>query len=75
MDCEENRKQDIAAKPESGVRDPKGKQKLLDKTPHGRHRPPNPNTEDELDDLKGNAASQEKVRVEQLGEGYRANTN
>ncbi len=73
MDSHENKKYDIPAKPQAGANDPKGKQKQLDKTPHGRHRPPN--TEDELDDAKENTTSQEKVRVEQLGEGYCANTN
>lgn len=65
MDCEENKKEDIAAKPESGTKDPKGKGKLLDNTRHGRHRPPN--TEDELDDPKKNTESQEEVRQERQG--------
>jgi hypothetical protein len=73
MDSHENKKYDIPAHPEQGVRDPKGKAKLLDKTPHGRHRPPN--TEDELDDPKENTESQERVRIQQLGKNHRGNTN
>ena len=73
MDCEENQKGDIAAKPQSVTRDPKGKQALLEKNPHGRNRPEN--TEDELNCGKENTTSQEKVRVEQGGKSHRGNTN
>jgi hypothetical protein len=73
MDSHENKKYDIAAKPSAGAGGPKGKQKQLDKNPHGRNRPEN--TEDEIKDATENKTSQEKVRVEQLGDGYCGNTN
>jgi hypothetical protein len=73
MDSHENKKYDIPAKPQAGANDPKGKQKLLDKTPHGRHRPPN--TEDELDCGTENKTAPEKARVEQGHKGHRKNTN
>jgi len=73
MDSHENKKYDTPAKPQAGANDPKGKQKLLDKTPHGRHRPPN--TEDEIKDATENKTSQERVRVEQGGKSHRGNTN
>ena len=69
----QNPKDDIEGTPQQGTRDPKGKQKLLDKTPHGRHRPPN--TEDEIQDAKENKTSQEKVRQEQGGKSHHSNTN
>jgi hypothetical protein len=65
MDCEENKKGDIAGTPNAGTRDSKGKGKLLAQTPHGRNRPAN--TEDEIQDAKENKTSQEKVRIEQGG--------
>jgi hypothetical protein len=74
MDCKENEKYDIAGKPEAGTRDPKGKGKLLDKSPHGRLRPVS--TQDEIeDDPKENATSQERVRQEQGGKSHHGNTN
>jgi hypothetical protein len=70
----QNKNDDVAGTPEAGIRDPKKKQAQLDKHPRkGRNRVPN--TEDELKDATENKTSQEKVRVEQLGEGYCGNTN
>ena len=68
-------KNDVAAKPQAGARDPKGKQAQLDKHPRkGRERVPN--AEDEIDGCgTENATSQEKVRVQQLGKNHRGNTN
>jgi hypothetical protein len=74
MDCEENKKCDIAGTPNAGTRDPKGKGKLLDKTPHGRHRPVS--TQDDVDgDPAENKTSQEKARIEQGGKSHHGNTN
>ena len=75
MDTHENKKGDIAGKPEAGTRDPKGKQAQLKEHPRkGRERVPN--TEDELDGCgTENKTSPEKVRVQQLGKNYHRNTN
>jgi hypothetical protein len=70
----QNKHDDVPAKPHADATDLKGKAKLLDKTPHGRRYRP-PNTEDELGDPKENTESQEKVRQEQGGKSHRGNTN
>jgi hypothetical protein len=67
-------KNDVAARPQAGTSDPKGKQAKLEVHPRkGRERVPN--TEDELDCGTENKASQEKVRIQQNGKGHRGNTN
>jgi hypothetical protein len=68
-------KNDVAGKPESGARDSKRKHAQLDKHPRkGRERVPS--TQDEVDGCgTENLTSQEKVRVQQLGKGHRRNTN
>ena len=74
MDIKENKKGDTESKPEAGTRDPKAKGAQRDKSPdRGRNRVPN--TEHELGNGTENKTSQEKVRVEQGGKNYRANTN
>jgi hypothetical protein len=70
----QNKKDDVAGKPEAGARDPKKKQAQLEKHPRkGRTRVPN--TEDELDCGTENPTAPEKVRVQQLGKNHRGNTN
>ena len=71
----QNKKDDVAGKPEAGARDSKGKHAQLDKHPRkGRNRVPI--TEDEIKDCgTENKTSQQRVRIQQLGKNYRGNTN
>jgi hypothetical protein len=70
----QNKKDDVAGKPEAGARDSKGKHAQLKEHPRkGRERVPN--TEDELDCGTENKTSPEKVRIQQLGKNHRGNTN
>jgi hypothetical protein len=74
MDTEENKKGDVDATPQAGVRDPKDKAGKLEEHPRkGRERVPN--TEDELDDPKENTSAVKKALIQQFGPNYKANTN
>ena len=66
-------KNDVAAKPQTGASDPKGKHAKLEQHPRkGRERVPS--TQDEIG-CGTETTSHEKVRIQQLGKNYHRNTN
>jgi hypothetical protein len=70
----QNKKDDVAGKPEAGARDSKGKHAQLDKHPRkGRERVPS--TQDEVQNATENKTAPEKGRIQQLGKNHRRNTN
>ena len=67
-------KNDIPARPQAGVSDPKAKHAQLEEHPRkGRERVPS--TQDEVQDATENKTAPEKGRIQQLGKNHRGNTN
>jgi hypothetical protein len=70
----QNKKDDVAGKPQAGASDPKGKHAELEVHPRkGRNR--TPSTQDEIQDATENPTAPEKGRIQQLGKNHRGNTN
>ena len=67
-------KNDVAAKPQAGASDPKGKHKQLEEHPRkGRSRPSS--TQAEVGDATENPTAPDKARTQQYGKNYRHKTN